>query len=204
MSGTPANGPALSCRPPVNVPRTDRRPPARVAYRCGRPAAGAPPRTPGWRPVSSNALLGGGLSPYRSPPPSPPARAGTLPTRTTGSLESSLAPPPAGPRAARRRARARGQRRGNSRGRLNGLASSAAPAGLDSQDQRSPRGLGEPKGKAWSQARLLAPRNRRANLLERRTSFGRRRYERAVCRRAKSEGERRWRLEEPGSEVLGR
>src|SRR5262247_2204912 len=51
---------ALSCRPPVTLPRSDRRPPARVAYRCGRPAAGAPPRTPGRRPVSSNALLGGG------------------------------------------------------------------------------------------------------------------------------------------------
>src|SRR5262245_46713589 len=50
---------ALSCRPPVTLPWVDRRPPARVAYRCGRPAAGAPPRAPGRRPVSSNALLGG-------------------------------------------------------------------------------------------------------------------------------------------------
>src|SRR5262245_29977466 len=50
---------ALSCRPPVTLPWLDRRPPARVAYRCGRPAAGAPPRAPGRRPVSSNALLGG-------------------------------------------------------------------------------------------------------------------------------------------------
>src|SRR5262245_6389517 len=52
------NGPGIELPAALDATGTDRRPPARVAYRCGRPAAGAPPRTPGRRPVSSNALLG--------------------------------------------------------------------------------------------------------------------------------------------------
>src|SRR5262245_63949405 len=52
------NGPGIELPAARDLTVVAGRPPARVAYRCGRPAAGAPPRTPGRRPVSSNALLG--------------------------------------------------------------------------------------------------------------------------------------------------
>src|SRR5262245_6680278 len=54
----PPNGPGIELPAARDLTVVNRRPPACVAYRCGRPAAGAPPRTPGRRPVSSNALLG--------------------------------------------------------------------------------------------------------------------------------------------------
>src|SRR5262245_17398250 len=57
----PPSGPGIELPAARDLTVVKRRPPARVVYRCGRPAAGAPPHTPGRRPVSSNALLGRSL-----------------------------------------------------------------------------------------------------------------------------------------------